>query len=270
MKMETTKDFKTIDMSVEDDVCTIVLGTGENMNPFEEGLLEELEVAITAAGKTDDIRVVVLEGSGGQFSSGGGSEKMKKRLEKPSETWRDKLLYKWGHKRAIINCPKPVIAKIEGVAVGGGATLATVCDITVASTDARIGELHINMGYSAPDTPALWPLLIGVNKTKELVMTGELLNGEEAEELGLVNYAVPPEELDEKVDELVDTLASGPQYAIYYSKLMTNKWLKWALLTIADEGHAHMALTEHLPDHEHALNAFMNDEKPNFPSGRGE
>lgn len=263
-----TREYENIQATVNDDVLNIVLGREEVYNAVNADLFGELKEAIIWGGHNDDVRVIVLEGQGENFSSGGDMDVLKERLEHPSEEWRDKLLHKHGHLRTILDCPKPIIAKVEGYATGAGSVLATICDITVMSTDARIGDLHVKIGYSAPDAPAFWPMLVGVNKAKELMMTAELLDGEKAEKLGLVNYAVPPDEVDDKVEELVHELASSSQPAIQFSKMMTNKWLKWALLFVGDEASAHEAITGHLPDHEHAVNAFLNDEPRNFPSAR--
>lgn len=263
-----TREFETIQADINGDVLNIVLGREDVYNAVNAELFGELKEAIIWGGHNDDVRVIVIEGQGDNFSSGGDMDHLKERLENPSEEWRDKLLHKYGHLQTILDCPKPIIAKVEGYATGAGSVLATICDITVMSTEARIGDLHVKIGYSAPDAPAFWPLLVGVNKTKELMMTAELLDGEKAEELGLVNYAVPPEELDDKVDDLVDQLASSSQPAIQFSKLMTNKWLKWSLLFIGSDAAGHEAITGHLPDHEHAVNAFLDDEPRNFPSAR--
>lgn len=259
---------------VEDDVCNITLGkSGESHGTTGLEFFDELRDAIRAASTNDGVRVIVIEGRGDNFSVGGDVEEMKERIDGgPSvaaEWWRDLLLNPPGHIDAILDCPKPILTKIDGYAVGGGAVLATISDISIASSDAKIGDTHLNIGYSAPDSPPFWPMLIGVNKAKELLMTGELIDAEEAAEIGLINHAVPPEELDERVDEMVDRLASRPQYAMYYSKLMVNKWLKLAFLFVNREAHAHEAITEFLPDHKHAVEAFLADEPRNFPSARG-
>lgn len=269
-------EFNSLDVAitgVEDDVCNITLGKpDEDHGTTGLDFFDELRDAIRAASREDDVRVIVVEGHGDNFSVGGDVETMKERIEGgPSvaaEWWRDLLLDPPGHIDAILDCPKPIITKIDGYAVGGGAVLATISDISIASTDAKIGDTHLNIGYSAPDSPPFWPMLVGVNKAKELLMTGELIDAKEAAEIGLINHAVPPEELDERVDAMVDRLATRPQYAMYYSKLMVNKWLKLAFLFVNREAHAHEAITEFLPDHKHAVEAFLADEPRNFPSAR--
>jgi len=153
-----TGQFENIKAEVNGDVLNIVLGREEVYNAVNADLLGELQEAIVAGSHDDDVRVIVLEGQGGNFSSGGDHNHLKERLEDPTPEWRDKLLYKRGHLDAIMECPKPVIAKVEGYATGAGSALATICDITVMSTDAQLGDLHAKIGYSAPDTPAFWPL----------------------------------------------------------------------------------------------------------------
>lgn len=268
MKINSGK-FDNLDVKVNNDVFNIQIGNEDDYSAISQDVFGEIQESIEYASNNDNIRVVVMEGKGENFSSGGNIKNMQNRLENGIEAWSNIILNKDSHLRTILHCPKPIISKVDGYATGAGATLATICDFTIATHDAKIGDPHVGIGFSAPDTPAFWPLLIGFNKTKELILTGDLVDGKQAEEIGLVNYSVPKEDLDSKVEEIVNELASGPQHAIYYSKLMTNKWLQWSFLYIADEALAHEAMTALLPDHKSAVDAFVEDEPINFPSGRG-
>lgn len=268
--------FESLDVEttgVEDDVRRIILGKeGESRGKTGLAFFEELATAIEDAGTDDAIRVVVLEGRGKNFSVGGDVKTMQKRVEDGPEAavewWRELLLSPPTHIDSILDCPKPIVAKIDGYAVGGGAVLATIVDISIAATDAKIGDTHLNIGYTAPDSTPFWPLLIGVNRTKELLMTGDLIDAETAEEIGLINHAVLPDDLDETVAATVDRLATRPQTALYFNKLLVNKWLKLAFGFLNREAHAHEAITELLPDHQQAVQAFLADERPDLPSAR--
>jgi len=177
---------------------------------------------------------------------------------------RDKTVLK-----DLVNLRKPVIARIDGDATGLGATLALFSDITIAAEGARIGDPHVKAGLVAGDGGAvIWPLLIGLNNAKEYLMTGDLVPATEAEDIGLVNHAVPAEELDDKVDELVEKLATGPQLAIQYTKIATNGWLEFGMNNVLRESMALEGMSQGHPDHEEAVDAFLEGRRPNFPTAR--
>jgi enoyl-CoA hydratase len=137
------------------------------------------------------------------------------------------------------------------------------------SDDARIGDPHVKVALAAADGGAvIWPLLTSMNKAKEYLLTGDLMSAEEAVDLGLVNYAVPPEELDERTDEMVEKLATGSQTAIRYTKKTLNAWLEFGNNLALTRGLALEATGQQHPDHEEAVEAFLEKRRPNFPSGR--
>ena len=127
---------------------------------------------------------------------------------------------------AVWRCPKPVIAQVHGYALAGGLELAMACDLIVASDDARLGEPEIRFG-SAPVT-LLMPFLIGQKKTRELLMTGDLINAREAERIGLINRVVAAEQLVAEVDALADRIARVPPDVMAPTKLMLNRAMEVA------------------------------------------
>jgi len=263
------KGYETLDVSLtgrEDDVFQITLNNGE-LNLVDGEMHGELAQVFQDAYESDT-RVVVLTGTGTAFSGGGDVNWMQRWVETP-EYFEEVAREGEQIIESLVNIEKPVVAKINGDATGLGANIALCCDITVASSDARIGDPHVKVGLAAGDGGAvIWPLLMGLNRAKEFLMTGELINATEAEDLGLVNHAVPEYELDQKVDEIVERLATLPQPAVRYTKLAVNKWLEQGLQSILRESLAMESMSARSPDHEEAVQAFLEGRQPDPPNAR--
>lgn len=262
------RDYEYLDVEQRADVLRIAFDKPDQLNAIGDDVHEELAYVFKDAYESD-ARVVVLTGNGSAFSAGGDIEGMKARIDGEGVDFREMIRDAEEVIEDIVNLDKPLIARVNGHATGLGATLALFCDIVVAVEDAKFGDPHVKVGLAAGDGGAvIWPLLTNMHKAKELLMTGDLITMQEAEELGLVNYAVPEDELDETVDELVDKLASGPQYAIRYTKLALNKYLELGVDTILRESLALEYMSETHPDHRAAVEAYLDEEDPVFPSGR--
>lgn len=260
------RDYEHIEVSLDDDVLTIALDRPDKLNAVDPELHAELATVFRDAAESD-ARVVVLTGNGRAFCAGGDVESM--------QGWdiNDFEQMTFEGERIVsdmIDIPQPVIARLNGDAIGLGATIALFADIVVASEEAEIGDPHVKVGLTAGDGGAvIWPLLTSMHTAKELLMTGELVSAAEAEELGLVNYAVPEDELDAKVDELVEKLATGPQPAIRYTKTALNGWLELASTLALKRSFALEALSQQRADHQAAVDAFVQGERPTYPTGRG-
>jgi enoyl-CoA hydratase len=259
------RSYDYLDVSMDDDVLRIAFDTPEKYNPINGHVHEELSYVFREA-TTSDAKVVVLTGNGDAFSAGGDLDWMQECIE---DTWEwDKGVTE--HVRIyedILSCGKPIVARVNGDAVGAGVNFALICDIVVADEDAKLGDVHVNAGLAAGDGgQVIFPFLTDVHTAKEMLMTGKIVTGAEAEEMGLVNYAVPAEELDAKVDEIVSELKEGPQLAMQYTKLMINQLLKQTANTNLLSGLSLEALNQKYPDHKEAVDAFRNDRRPDFPS----
>lgn len=265
------RDYEYLDLSIDDDVLTIAFDRPDVMNAIKSEVHKELTYVFKDAYEAD-ARVVVLTGNGPAFSAGGDLEGMKDDIENPDPTvapFADSVREGEEIIEDLVNLEKPIVAKVNGDAIGLGATLALFCDIVIASEDARIGDPHISAGLVAGDGGAvIWPLLTNVHFAKEFLMTGDLLTAEEAAEAGLINRAVPAEELDAEVDEMVHKLATGPQLAIQYTKMAINKWVQNGVTDILRESIALEAISSQHPDHEEAVDSFLERRTPHFPSGR--
>jgi enoyl-CoA hydratase len=166
---------------------------------------------------------------------------------------------------SLLDCEKPVIAKLNGHATGLGATIALFCDIVFAAESAKIGDPHVSVGLVAGDGGAvIWPQLIGYARAKEYLMTGDPIPAREAERIGLINHVVPDAELDARVDAFVARLAAGAPQAIKYTKVAVNLRLKEIAHTILDASMAYEMLTFATNDHREAVSAFLEKRKPVF------
>jgi enoyl-CoA hydratase len=238
-------------------VLTICLNRPEHLNAVDETLHAELARVFIEAEDDPDSDVLVLTGAGKAFCAGGDVGWMQKTIDDP-ESFSNRVRREG--KRIIysmLEVEKPLIAKVNGAAVGLGATLALFCDVIFASDKARIGDPHVCVGYSAGDGSAvIWPQLIGHARAKEYLMTGDLIPAPRAAEMGLINHAVPPEQLDGAVDAFCARLLGGALTAIRYSKLSVNLGLKQLAHSILDASLAFECLTNIHPDHQAAVHAF--------------
>ena len=167
--------------------------------------------------------------------------------------------------RAQLAVPQPVIAAINGDAIGLGATMALFCDITFMATEARLADPHVSAGLVAGDGGAiLWPLLMGLNRGKEFLLTGDIMDAAEADRLGLVNHVVPRAELLEAAGAMALRLARGPQVAIQFNKRLANADLLEKVNRVIDASLAMEAITFATADHREAVRSFIEKRPPTF------
>lgn len=216
----------------------------------------------------ESVAAIVITGAGEKtFSAGGNIKNMVSRIEN-----RDYQDWDRGNFEArtiisgLLRLEKPLIARINGHAMGLGATLAVFSDISYMMANAKIADTHVKVGLAAGDGGALmWPLLMGFNRAKRYLLTGDVLTGREAAELGLITEAVDTfEELDERAFGMAERLANGPSRAVSYTKMATNLVLR-KILEGAIEAHLGFETYTFLTDdHREAANAFMDKRDPNF------
>jgi enoyl-CoA hydratase len=165
----------------------------------------------------------------------------------------------------MLECDKPIIARVNGHAIGFGATLALACDIIVAVDKAKFGDPHVSAGLVAGDGGALlWPQAIGFPRAKEMLLLGETISATRAEQIGLINYAVPAEELDAKVNELAGKLAASASRAVRWTKQVLNLPLRQLAHPMMEHGMANETLSQFGADHAEAVSAFSEKRDPVF------
>jgi enoyl-CoA hydratase len=196
----------------------LTLNRPAKLNAISGELRDALTDAVADAADDDEVRVLAIAGAGRAFCAG---YDLSEEAPPTAYAWREILGRDIAATLAIWSCRKPVIAQVHGYALAGGLELAMACDLIVAADDAQLGEPEIRFG-SAPVT-LLMPFLIGQKKTRELLMTGDLIDAAEAHRIGLVNRVVPLDRLAEEVDSLADRLARVPPDVMAPTKLMLNR-----------------------------------------------
>lgn len=208
---------------------------------------------------------VVITGEGEAFSAGGDIEAMAERDETTTEAYERVRSSLGAVARAVLSAPVPVVAKVNGDAVGAGMSLTAVSDFAYAAESARFAASFINVGL-VPDmgATAILPRLIGLRKTKDLAFTGRLVDADAAAEMDLINTAVPDEDLDEEVDDLVDTLESRPTENIGLAKEAIHDNLGQPWRDGLEREARLQSMAYDTPAHEEGVDAFLNGRKPDF------
>lgn len=261
--------YECIKVEKADKLATVTLNRPDSLNAVNPQLHHELERIWVDLAEDAEVNAILLTGAGKAFCAGGDVKGMASRSGGGGDAGQRRFaLNPAGGRRLVQNMlevEQPIIGAINGDAVGLGATIALFCDVIVASEKARFGDPHVRVGIVAGDGGAvIWPLLIGPARAKEFLMRGHLVNGADAAKMGLVNYAVPPAEVLPKARELAQELADGPTWAIRWSKLSVNKWLKDQLNLILDASLAYEMITMTTEDHKEAARAFVEKRKPKF------
>lgn len=256
--------YKSLLLTRADGILTITFNRPETLNAFDEQMDIEVARVFIEANHDPLTRVVVLTGAGRAFSAGGDIEEMQRFIDQPS-LFHPVLARAKQIIFSMLDCSKPVIAKVNGHAIGLGATLALFCDLTFVAEHAKIGDPHVRVGLVAGDGGSvIWPQLIGYAKAKQYLLTGDLLSAAEAERIGLINYAVPADQLDERVAAMAQRLANGAAKAIQWTKASVNIGLKQLAHSIMDASIAYEALSNITDDHQEAVNAFREKREPVF------
>jgi len=260
--------YEFIKVEVAERVATVTLNRPDKLNAVNPGLHHELMTIWNDLAEDREVNAIILTGAGRAFCAGGDVKGMASgTLASASGGKAERITAAEGRRivQNMLDVEQPIIGAINGDAVGLGATLALLCDIIVVSEKARFADTHVKVGVVAGDGGAvIWPLLIGPARAKEFLMRGHFVNGADAFRMGMVNYAVAPEQVMAKARELAQELADGPTYAIRWSKLAVNKWLKQQANLILDASLAYEMVTFTTEDHREAARAFVEKRKPNF------
>lgn len=228
--MLRASEYETIAVEVTDGVATLTLNRPEHGNSVDDRMHSELATIFTAVRRTREVRAVVLTGAGDTFCSGGDSS--------PTRTFETFTgLTPIDEARTIIetliDLDQPLVAAVNGDARGLGAILATFADAAFIARSARFGDAHVRGGVTAGNgSAALWPLLIGLNASKELLLGGRIIDAEEAVRLGLVREAVDEAEVLPRARALAEEWASLPALALQTTKRALNVHLKTAVAQV--------------------------------------
>lgn len=246
-------------------VLRVTLTNGK-MNTADAIMQEELLTIWRDIDLDRDVHAVIITGAGAVFSAGGDldlAEDVVRNYGSRARGFKDARDLVMG----MVDCSKPIISAMRGVAVGQGLVMGLMADISLATKDCRIIDGHTKIGVAAGDHAAIiWPLLCGMAKAKYYLLTCDTILGAEAERIGLISFAVDDHELDARALEIATKLAEGPQSAIRWTKHSLNSWLRQAGPAF-DLSLALEMLGFSGPDVEEGINAFKQRKTPNFARG---
>src|SRR3989449_4190579 len=260
-------NYETILVEKKDQITRITLNRPAALNSFNDKMGEEFYAALKEAEKDEGTRCLIVTGAGRAFSAGEDVSGLKQRYGGDTHLSLGDHLRKKYHPiiLRIRNMEKPVIARINGIAAGSGASLALACDIRIASEEAGLKQAFIGVGL-VPDSGSSYFLtgMIGPGRALELIMTGKTIPAKEAEQLGLINKVVPAAELDKYTDELAHRLATGPTKALGLSKRIVNRVSSLELPEALEYEAYNQDIAGRTSDHLEAVKAFLEKRQPKF------
>lgn len=254
--------METLLISRQDGVVTVTMNRPSKKNAANDVMWQELIETFRAVAANPEDRVLVLTGAGGEFCSGADL----------SSRGNPSNVNSLGRMRVITDAclalqrvPQPTIAKVRGVAVGAGCNMALICDLVVASENARFSEIFSKRGLSV-DFGGTWvlPRLIGMHRAKELAFFADIISARDAEEIGLVNRVLADDEVDGFVDGWAKRLAAGPPIALAQSKRMLNNSLNATLEQALEDEANTQANNFNTRDTAEAMAAFLEKREPRF------
>ena len=257
-------DFTTLQTERIGDVLRITIAHPSSpLNAVDEALHHDLTTLFAELRRESEARAVVLTGRGRAFSAGGDFNWFPQ-LREPGRLEalrRDAKQLIWD----LLDVEIPIVAAVNGRAMGLGASIALLCDVIFMADTATIGDPHVKVGIVAGDGGvAIWPLALGPARAKQYLLTGDPLGAVEAERIGLINKVVAAADLQSEALVFAQRLAAGAPLAVRYTKLAVNKLVKDALNVAFDTSTALELLTFHSDDHREALAAIRDKRPPKF------
>ncbi len=259
--------FTDLLYEVKDSTAWITLNRPDKLNAVTWSSWAELETAIDLADTDDDVRCVVITGAGRGFCAGTdltadpGAPQYPRPIEGRAALLRTRYL---GPER-VHRCRKPVIAAVNGVAVGAGLSLALAADIRIAAQSARFSAIFVKRGIS-PDTGATWflPRLVGIDHALLMLWTGRMVGAEEAKAIGLATEVVPDDSLTEHTAALASAIAHGPSIAIEIAKRLVYEGANRDLVTQTEHEQFLQQITQGTEDAKEGRLSFIERREPRF------
>ncbi len=256
-------NFQFLKYDVKEGVATITLNRPDVYNALNDGITYELQDVFKAVAKDDQVRVIVLTGEGKAFCSG---QDLKAGSTDEKRSFMDSLQKRYNPIiRAMRNLPKPILCKLNGVAAGAGCSLALACDMIIASEEATLIEVFINIGL-VPDSGSSYflPRLVGMAKAFELASMGTRVKAKEAFEFGLINKVVAADQLNAALKEYTDYFAQAPTKSIGMIKKMLNKSTTSSLDDMLEQEAYYQEAAGSTHDYKEGVTAFLEKRKAKF------
>src|SRR5688572_12796065 len=252
---------------VKDKIATLTLNRPDKLNAFTSEMIGLWQKGLEAAQNDDNVNVVIVTGAGRAFCSGGDVGRMRRDGEAPQALDGKNSLWEGVHRvpKTLEAMDKPVIAMVNGLAVGAGMGMCLMCDVRVASDEARFSTGYVKVGLVPGDGDTYFlPRLVGPAKALELLWTADFIEAAEALRLGIVNRVVPAAELREATHGLARQIADGPQVPIRMIKRLVYQSLRLDLRTHLDLVSSHMAVVRRTEDHAEGVAAFKEKRPAKF------
>lgn len=250
-------------------IVTLTMNEPERRNPLTGNTaVPEFLAAIARIESDRSVRAVILTGAGSAFSSGGNIKDMERQASGDVSGMQIRQEYRSGIQKlplALFNLEVPVIAAVNGAAIGAGLDVACMCDIRIASSQAKFAESFVKIGIVPGDGGAwLLPRIIGLSRAAELSFTGQVIDAEQALAWNLVSRVVPPEELMPTARMLAEQIAANPPHAVRLTKRLLREGMHSRLDTLLEMAAVFQALSHQTPDHGEAVAAFLEKRQPVF------
>ncbi|MCH8902798.1 MAG: enoyl-CoA hydratase/isomerase family protein [Bacteroidetes bacterium] len=255
--------FNTILLEKDNGIATITLNRPDFYNAFDNEMSFEFQDALKEVSKDREVRVLIITGAGKAFCSG---QDLKDISKEEKRNLGDSLHKRYNPViRLICNMAKPVLCKLNGVAAGAGCSLALACDMIIASDNATLIEVFINVGLVLDSGSSYFlPRAVGTAKAFEMATMGSKVKAEEAAQIGLINQVVPAGELDKSVLEIAEYYASAPTKAIAIIKKMIRKSSTATLEEMLQYEAYSQEIAGYSEDYKEGIKAFIEKRKPNF------
>jgi len=258
---------ETIRVSKAEGIATITLNRPESLNAFNNLMGQELLEALQACGQDDSVRVVLLGGEGRAFSAGGDVKAMAASLKEGEPVRFFQRLIPLLHPVLVemTRLPKPIVGRVQGFASGYGMSLALGCDLVVAAESARFNMAYVLVGL-APDGGSSYflPRFAGIKRALEIFFTGDFMDAQEAQRLGIVNRVVPDAELEQAALEMARKLAKGPPLAMAEAKKLVYRSLSETLERQLEDEREAIQRSAATQDFGEGVSAFLEKRRPTF------
>lgn len=255
-------NFENLLFEKKDNIAIVSINRPSSMNSLNSKVLDELDILFDEIDRDPEVYVVILTGIGKAFVAGADIPEMKDKTPSEAKQFANKGISLF---RKIELMKKPVIAAVNGFALGGGCELAMCCDIRIGSNKAKFGQPEVGLGITPGfgGTQRL-PRLVGEGRAKEIILTCDIIDSEEAYRIGLLNKVVEAHELMDKALEMASKIASKGQIAVRYSKMSINRGIETNLDSAMEIEEDLFALCFSTEDQKEGMKAFLEKRKANY------
>ncbi len=246
-------------------VAVLTLNRPQQFNSLNEALLQSLQVELEQIAVDDTIRVVVIAANGRAFCAGHDLKEMR---AQPEQAYYDALFQRCSQfMQTISSMPQPVIARVEGMATAAGCQLVATCDLAVASRDTQFAVSGINLGLFCSTPSVALSRNISRKRAFEMLFTGDFISASQAQEWGLINHCVAPEQVDETIDRLCNSICAKPASTVTTGKKMFYQQIEKNIAEAYSYAGQTMACNMMDEDTTEGINAFLEKRQPDWKSG---